>query len=321
MRREQTLSSLRIMVKMVRMMGLLLAMVISATAQPTEVFVSDVVDVKIADTDYSDPTFDNKVNEEKLKVINLIEAEDSVVADNDDGYHEVNFLLSTPNIENVDPAIQDYSEELYLPDEDPIDNTIDDSLGSDDIFDVIQNFIAERDPMLQLFLNLCFLHPTCYQLDPPSATNYTSSSSISPVSQVIAEHLMARRTETARNILVKLIKDAKEMIKILMFKYIEKGVGERGVSIMATKSIIDSVKSIWLSLNGDLEFAKSSIQELFYLLPLDTKEQVQAMVEISEVVQRIPAKTEVLLQEATQDGYQQYVRSSSWDSWKRQGGD
>ena len=70
-------------------------------------------------------------------------------------------------------------------------------------------------------------------------------------------------------------------------------------------------------MNSDLESAKSSIQELFYLLPLDTKEQVQAMVEIAEVVQRIPDKTEELLQEATQEGYQQYVRNSSWDSWKR----
>ena len=70
-------------------------------------------------------------------------------------------------------------------------------------------------------------------------------------------------------------------------------------------------------MNDDLESAKSSIQELFYLLPLDTKEQVQAMVEIAEVVQRIPDKTEELLQEATQEGYKQYVRDSSWDSWKR----
>jgi hypothetical protein len=69
--------------------------------------------------------------------------------------------------------------------------------------------------------------------------------------------------------------------------------------------------------NSDLEYAKSSIQELFYLLSLDTMEQVQAMVEIAEVVLRIPEKTEELLQEATQEGYQQYVRDSSWDSWKR----
>jgi hypothetical protein len=45
---------------------------------------------------------------------------------------------------------KDYSEDLYLPDEDPIDNKIDDSLGSDDILDVINNFIAEKDPMLQV---------------------------------------------------------------------------------------------------------------------------------------------------------------------------
>ena len=52
-------------------------------------------------------------------------------------------------------------------------------------------------------------------------------------------------------------------------------------------------------------------------MPLDTREQVHAMVEIAEVVQRIPGKTEELLQEATQEGYQQYIRDSSWDSWKR----
>ena len=45
---------------------------------------------------------------------------------------------------------KDYPEELYLPDEDPIDNTIDDTLGSDDILDVINNFIVEKDPMLQV---------------------------------------------------------------------------------------------------------------------------------------------------------------------------
>ena len=56
------------------------------------------------------------------------------------------------------------------------------------------------------------------------------------------DNLLARRTETARNILLNMIRDVQDKIKILMFKYIEKGVGERGVSLMATKSIIDSVK-------------------------------------------------------------------------------
>jgi len=56
-------------------------------------------------------------------------------------------------------------------------------------------------------------------------------------------------------------------------------------------------QSIWESLNDDLDYAKSSIQELFYLVALDTKEHVEAMVEIAEVVQRIPDKTEQLMEE------------------------
>merc|ERR1711892_633899 len=213
---------------------------------------------------------------------------------------------------------KDYPDELYLPDQDPIDNTIDDTLGSDDIIDVITNFIAEQDPMLQLYLSICFIHPACYQLD--SSSNILlphSKSPVSPLSQELSRHLSARRTETARNMLVDVVMNVQRKIKVLMFKYIQEGVGARGVSVLATKTIIDSIKSIWQSLNDDLEYTKTSIQELFYILPLDTKEQVQAMVEIAEVVQRIPGKTEELLQEATQEGYQQYVRESSWDSWKR----
>jgi len=116
-------------------------------------------------------------------------------------------------------------------------------------------------------------------------------------------NLLARRTETARNILLKMVKETQDKIKVLMFKFIEKGVGEKGVSVEATKRIIDTFKSIWLSLNGDLDYAKSSIQELFYLVPLNTKEQVDAMVEIAEVVQRIPDRTKQLMEER----YQQIV--------------
>ena len=56
-------------------------------------------------------------------------------------------------------------------------------------------------------------------------------------------------------------------------------------------------QSLWESQNSDLEYVKSSLQEIFYLVPLDTKEQVEAMVEIAEVVQRIPNKTEKLMEE------------------------
>jgi len=228
---------------------------------------------------------------------------------------------SSDNV-NIDHSklIKEYPDELYLPDEDPIDNTIDDTLGSDDIIDVITNFIAKKDPMLQLYLSICFIHPACFQLDSSSSIIIPhTKESLTPLAQDLAHHLSARRTETARTILVGAVMDVQKKIKALMFKYIREGVGTRGVSILATKTIIDSIKSIWESLNGDLEYAKSSIEELFYLLPLDTKEQVEAMVEIAEVVQKIPNRTEQLLQEATQDGYQEYVRDSSWNSWKRNG--
>lgn len=38
--------------------------------------------------------------------------------------------------------------------------------------------------------------------------------------------------------------DVQKQIKSLMFKYIREGVGARGVSILATKTIIDSIKVI-----------------------------------------------------------------------------
>ena len=121
-----------------------------------------------------------------------------------------------------------------------------------------------------------------------------------------------------------MVKQVQEKIKVLMFKYIEKGVGERGISLVATRNIIDTFKvgkslnitiiitfhilydlslslilfqSLWESQNSDLEYVKSSLQEIFYLVPLDTKEQVEAMVEIAEVVQKIPNKTEKLMEE------------------------
>merc|ERR1712013_173338 len=146
-------------------------------------------------------------------------------------------------------------------DRDILTNTIDDTLGADDIIEVVNNFIAEEDPMLQLFLNLCFLHPSCYQLELPS-TN-TSSSPISRTSLDMKNNLLARKTETARNILLKMVKQVQEKIKVLMFKYIEKAVGERGVSLVATRNIIDTFKSLWESQNSDLDYAKSGLQEIF----------------------------------------------------------
>ena len=71
--------------------------------------------------------------------------------------------------------------------------------------------------------------------------------SLTPLAQDLAHHLTARRTETARTILVGAVMEVQKKIKALMFKYIREGVGSRGVSILATKTIIDSIKVIFLS--------------------------------------------------------------------------
>ena len=72
-----------------------------------------------------------------------------------------------------------------------------------------------------------------------------------------------------------------------------------------------------MSVDSDLEYAKSSIQELFYLVDLSTKDKVLAMAEVAEIIQAVPKKVEVILEEATHEGYKEYIRHSSWDSWKR----
>jgi hypothetical protein len=45
----------------------------------------------------------------------------------------------------------------------PLDNEV--TIDSEEIVDVIRNFIAEKDPMLELFLTVCFVHPHCFKED------------------------------------------------------------------------------------------------------------------------------------------------------------
>ena len=142
---------------------------------------------------------------------------------------------------------------------------------------------------------------------------------MSPLLRDLADNLLHRRTEKARNILVAALMNVQDHVKRLMFKYIELGVAARGASVPATKNIIDAVKvymsqnatdtidnilqNIWISVNSDLEYAKSSLQELFYLVPLDSNSSVRRLTEIAEVILNIPNKVEKLFLEATQDGY------------------
>ena len=98
-----------------------------------------------------------------------------------------------------------------------------------------------------MFLSICFIHPSCYQDSPPAFTFDSSEIDLqtaSPLAREIAQNLLDRRTEKARNILVKSLMEVQDSVKTLMFKYIEIGVGARGVSVLATKKIIDSVKVI-----------------------------------------------------------------------------
>jgi len=215
----------------------------------------------------------------------------------------------TPIVDKDEELASSTLEDLEL-------NEISNNLGDDDIKDIIHNFIADKDPILQLFLSICFIHPSCYQDSPPSGLlsgGDIDLEAASPLARDVARNLLERRTEKARNIIISALMETQDKVKFLMFKYMETGVGARGVSVLATRKIIDSLKNIWVSVNSDLEYAKSSLQELFYLLPLDSSEEVKAVMEVAEVIQNIPGKVEALYSEAVEDGTQDsFVSSSSW---------
>lgn len=203
--------------------------------------------------------------------------------------------------------------------EDIVENLIDiDSLDESDIIDVVKNFIADKDPLLELYLSLCFLHPACYQLDPPLPQDETPPPLDSRQAKELWGHLKARRTESARNLLVGLIRQVQDSSKAMMFRHIQEGVAARGVSIAATKQIIDSIKAVWESVTRDLEEAKSSAEELFYLLPLDTGAQRRTMVDMVGALLALPAHLETLYERAGKEGYREYLERGSWNSWKRQ---
>lgn len=215
----------------------------------------------------------------------------------------------TPIVDKDEELASSTLEDLEL-------NEISNNLGEDDIKDIIHNFIADKDPILQLFLSICFIHPSCYQDSPPSgllSDGDIDLEAASPLAREVARNLLERRTEKARNLIISALMETQDKVKFLMFKYMETGVGARGVSVLATRKIIDSLKNIWVSVNSDLEYAKSSLQELFYLLPLDTSKEVKAVMEVAEVIRNIPGKVEALYSEAAEDGTQDsLVSSSSW---------
>merc|ERR1719242_54126 len=116
--------------------------------------------------------------------------------------------LPTDNI----PLITTTSPEELLRQEQMELNEVANNLGAEDIVDVISNFISDVDPTLQLFLSICFVPPSCYEDSPPSSSPTASSRGsearsldlglMSPLARDLADNLIHRRTERARNSLV-----------------------------------------------------------------------------------------------------------------------
>merc|ERR1712152_23726 len=101
-------------------------------------------------------------------------------------------------------------------------NEISNNLGDDDIKDIINNFIADKDPILQLFLSICFIPPSCYQDSPPSgllAGGDIDLEAASPLARDVARSLLERRTEKARNLIISALMETQDKVKFLMFKY------------------------------------------------------------------------------------------------------
>ena len=91
------------------------------------------------------------------------------------------------------------------------------------------------------------MHPSCYQDSAPGALHTSDDSpldisTMSPIASDLADNLINRRTERARNILVHALMQVQTHVRRLMFKYIEVGVAARGYSVPATMGIIDAVK-------------------------------------------------------------------------------
>ena len=57
-----------------------------------------------------------------------------------------------------------------------------------------------------------------------------------------------------------------------------------------------------MSVSGDLEYAKSAVQEVFYTLDLGPEKEA-ALVQLADTVLAVPARVEQLFSQATQEGY------------------
>merc|ERR550517_1462412 len=90
----------------------------------------------------------------------------------------------------------------------------------------VNYFIAEKDPILELYLSLCFLHPKCYQLQMPFYQEDEENVAPPPKldsrqKKILWGHLKARRTESARTLLVNLIKQLEASSKKILWGHLK----------------------------------------------------------------------------------------------------
>merc|ERR1712038_1964263 len=191
------------------------------------------------------------------------------------------------------------------------------NFDSNDIIDVVTNFIAENNPVLQLLVSVCFLHPKCYPLEEIHMKKLMDDQSNhdSAKSKQLMKLLKENSRESARDMVIREISQVQENIKTMMFEFFSEEVAKNGTTVDAVKSIIDSVKVIWEKTNSDLESAKMSIRELFYLLEMKSETEVTAIVEIFETAAEIPAFVEGQYRAALLDENKNRRQSRNFGVW------
>lgn len=191
------------------------------------------------------------------------------------------------------------------------------NFDSNDIIDVVTNFIAENNPVLQLLVSVCFLHPKCYPLEEIHMKKLMDDSIVhdSAKSKQLMKLLKENFRESARDMVIREISQVQENIKTMMFEFFSEEVAKNGTTVDAVKSIIDSVKVIWEKTNSDLESAKMSIRELFYLLEMKSETEVTAIVEIFETAAEIPAFVEGQYRAALLDENKNRRQSRNFGVW------
>ena len=93
--------------------------------------------------------------------------------------------------------------------------------------------------VFQLLLSVCFVHPHCYPAGPPSHAPRPAQSALA---RKVETALAARRTETARTVLLAGVDAARVEVKTRMFQELGRGVAAKGTTIRATRHIIDAIK-------------------------------------------------------------------------------